>query len=250
MTTRRREHLAGQIVVWIAQLSQTQDSLGFLEPCLDAKDRERAVRFKFADDRARFVLGRGLLRKCLGHYLEQTPETIELGYSDLGRPILAHDETIQFNISHSNDLIALAVTANAKVGIDVERVERHPDLLELAARIFSEHDLQAFQALPANEALAVFYRVWTRKEAYLKARGEGITEGLPLISASFGPEKTSTITDTRDANAAQTWRVVDLFVPNDYMGCLACDDASRPLDCRFVHLDKGEIIREPSSSLK
>ena len=125
-----------------------------------------------------------------------------------------------------------------------------PDLLELANRIFSEQDLKTFQAFPANEALAAFYRAWTRKEAYLKARGEGIAEGLPLISASFGPEKTSTITDTRDATAAQTWRVIDLLVPNDYMGCLACENASRRLDCRFVHLEKGEFIRDASSILK
>jgi len=132
----------------------------------------------------------------------------------------------------------------------VELVQPHPDLLELAKRIFSEKDLQTFQAYPAHEALTAFFRAWTRKEAYLKARGEGIAEGLPLISASFGPEKTSTITDTRDKSAGQTWRVSNLLVPADYMGCLACDDAGKRLDCRFLHLDKGEIIGDSPSSLK
>jgi 4'-phosphopantetheinyl transferase len=250
MKAHRRDHLDGQIVVWIALLSRMRESLGSLEPFLDAKDRERAARFKFADDRARFVIGRGLLRRCLGRYLDQAPESVELGYTDLGRPILPRDETIQFNISHSVDVIALAVTANAKVGIDVERMERHPDLVELADRIFSEQDRKTFEAFPPAEALTAFYRAWTRKEAYLKARGEGIAEGLPLISASFGPEQTSAITDTRDANAAQTWHVVDLLVPPDYKGCVACDDASRPLECRYVHLEKGEIIGELSLDLK
>jgi 4'-phosphopantetheinyl transferase len=250
MEAPRREHLTRHIVVWIARLSQSRDTLASLEPCLDGHDRERAARFHFADDRARFVLGRGLLRKCLGFYLEQSPETIELAYTDLGRPILPHDATIQFNISHTKDLVTLAVTAHAQVGIDVELAHPHPDLIELANRIFSETDFQKFQALPSGEALPAFYRAWTRKEAYLKARGEGIAEGLPLISASLGAEKTSTITDTRDKAAAQTWRVVDLLVPNDYTACLACDDAHKRVECRYVHLDKGEIIGDSSSSLK
>jgi 4'-phosphopantetheinyl transferase len=250
MKPQRREHLAANIVVWIARLSQAQDSLRFLEPCLDAGDRERAARFKFAEDRARFVLGRGLLRKCLGHYLEQPPETVELAYTDLGRPLLPQDETIQFNISHTGDLVAFALTASAQVGVDVELVHRPPDLLELAKRIFSDADFRTFQALPADEALPTFYRVWTRKEAYLKARGEGITEGLQLISASLGPETTSRIMDARNESAAQTWRVIDLPVPNDYMGCIACDDARKRLDCRSVRLDKGEFIDEYESGLK
>ena len=77
MEPHRRDHLAGHLIVWIAQVSTSQDSLIFLEPYLDSRDRERAARFRFSGDRARFVLGRGLLRKCLGHYLQQTPETSE-----------------------------------------------------------------------------------------------------------------------------------------------------------------------------
>src|SRR5471030_974636 len=131
-----REHLAGHMIVWIAQVSRARDSLSFLEPCLDSRDRERAERFRFAEDRARFVLGRGLLRKCLGHYLQQTPEAIELATTDRGRPILPQDETVQFSISHTHDLVAIALTSGAQVGIDLEYVQPHWDLPELAKQIF------------------------------------------------------------------------------------------------------------------
>jgi 4'-phosphopantetheinyl transferase len=249
MKPRRREHLAGHVIVWIAQVSKAQDSLIFLEPCLDVRDRERAARFRFPEDRARFVLGRGLLRKCLGHYLQQTPETIELAYTDRGRPILPHDETVQFSISHTHDLVAVAVTAGARVGIDLEYVQPQLDLPELAKRICSDEELQTFQALASRETPAAFFRIWTRKEAYLKARGEGITEGLQEISVSLGSEETGSIKDTRDESAAQTWRLLTLPVPADYMGSLACDDADKRLECTFVHLKKSEIIRDSASSL-
>src|SRR5271156_3414348 len=216
MKPHRREHLAGHMVVWIAHVSKALDSLIFLEPCLDMRDRERAARFRFSEDRARFVLGRGLLRKCLGHYLQQTPETIELASTDRGRPILPHDETIQFSISHTHDLVAVALTTGGQIGIDLEYMKTPSDLPELAKRIFSEEDLQIFQALPDSETLAAFFRAWTRKEAYLKARGEGIAEGLRQISVSLGPEEISSIRDARDKSAARTWQLVDLPVPPDY----------------------------------
>ena len=250
MRPHRREHLAGHMIVWIAQVSKAQDSLIFLEPCLDSRDRERAARFRFSEDRARFVLGRGLLRNCLGHYLQQTPETIELATADRGRPILPHDETVQFSISHTHDLVAVALTADARVGIDLECVQPHWDLPELAKRIFSEEDLQTFQALPGHEAPAAFFRAWTRKEAYLKARGEGIAEGLRQISVSLGPEETGSVKDARDKSAAQTWRLFALPVPADYMGSLACDNVDKQLECNFVHLNKSEIVGDSLSSFR
>jgi len=244
MKPHRREQLAGHVIVWIAHVSKAQDSLIFLEPCLDVRDRERAARFRFPEDRARFVLGRGLLRKCLGRYLQRTPEAIELAYTDRGRPILPQDKTIQFSISHTHDLVAIALTSNACVGIDLEYVQPHWDFPDLAKRIFSEEDLRAFQALPGHEAPAAFFRAWTRKEAYLKACGEGITEGLRQISVPFGPEDACAVKDTRDESAARAWRLLALPVPADYMGCLACDNLDKQLECTFVHLDKNEIIRD------
>jgi len=244
---KRRDHLAANMVVWIAHVSQAQDSLVHLEPCLDDHDRERAARFHFADDRARFILGRGLLRKCLGHYLEQKPETIELAYTDLGRPILPHDKDVHFNISHTQDLVAIALTSGARIGIDLEYAQPHSDLIELAGRIFSADDLKLFQALPSREKTDAFYRAWTRKEAYLKARGEGIAEGLQLISVSFGSEETVSIIDSRDEAATSTWRLRALPLPGGYTGNLACDDMYRHLELAFVELEQGELTIRTSS---
>lgn len=245
MKPRPRDHLASHMIVWIAHLSQAKGSLAALEGWLDARDRERAARFRFAEDRGRFVLGRALVRKSLGHYLTQAPESIALAYTELGRPFFPHDDTIHFSISHTKDLVALALTAGARIGIDLEAIKNHPDLFELAERIFSPVDLGKFQSLPAAEKLAAFYRAWTRKEAYLKARGEGITDGLQQISVSLGAEASVPIEDSRSPMPGN-WRLVSLPVPPGYAGTLACDETTKRLEGAFVRFSQDELISDSS----
>jgi 4'-phosphopantetheinyl transferase len=235
-----REHLERSIVVWITRVSQAPESLDFLDPLLDDHDRERAARFRFAEDRARFVLGRSLVRKALGLYLGQEPETIKLSYADRGRPVFAEDETVHFSISHTHDIVAVALAANARVGLDFEFVKPAVDLAELAERILGEEDLRKFQALPRAEALTVFFRAWTRKEAYLKACSEGIADGLRQVSVSFGAEDISPLIDSRDETGSRKWRLHNLTGAKDYMGALACDDPGRHVDCLDVQLKKDE----------
>jgi 4'-phosphopantetheinyl transferase len=243
MNLERRKHLAGHMIVWIAHVLKTQESLSYLESYLDAGDRERAARFHFAADRARFVLGRGLLRKCLGYYLMQPPETIDLGYTNLGRPVLPSDREVQFSITHTHDLVAIAVTCGARIGIDLEFKQPQKDLPGLARRIFSPEDFRDFEALDPADKLDAFYRAWTRKEAYLKARGEGIAEGLQRISVSFGEEKEAgAIRDTTSGSDTTPWRLIALPLPTGYAGCLVCDGLDKQLDGAFIHLDKGDVV--------
>ena len=242
MKDDRREHLEGHVVVWMTQVLTAQNAMPFLESCLDAHDRERAARFHFAEDRARYVLGRALVRNILGRYLAQAPETIALTYTDHGQPYFPGDETMRFSITHAHDLVAVALTANAQIGIDIEYVERKLNLNELAGRILSADDFGAFKALPGSEKEAEFFRVWTRKEAYLKARGEGISEGLQKISVSFGPDEVTSLADTRDESTAQKWRMHKLSLPAEYMGALACDDAAKRIDFQRVGFEGSELI--------
>jgi 4'-phosphopantetheinyl transferase len=249
MKALSRKLLDEKVVVLIARVSNEQDSLGHLEQWLDSRDRERAVRFRFAEDRARFILGRGLLRKTLGTYLQKAADSITLGYTDRDRPIFPEDETIQFNLSHTQDLVAIALTAHARVGVDLEHMEIKSDLLPLAKRILSLDDYGRFQTLSAEELPAAFFRIWTRKEAYLKARGEGISGGIQRISVSFGPEATSSVADERENSSVERWRIINLPTPDNYMGCVACDDTVKSIECSYVRFEAGEIIRDSSTSL-
>jgi 4'-phosphopantetheinyl transferase len=248
MEPSSRDHLDGSIVVWMANVEQARDSLVFLDPYLDQRDRERAGQFRFEEDHARFVLGRCLVRKCLGLYLRRNAETIELAYTDRGRPLLANDETVQFSISHTHDLVAIALTAGAQIGIDLEYVQPDLNFVELAARIFSQDDLQTFQALSPREMPAAFFRAWTRKEAYLKARGEGIGERLRQVSVSWEAEEVGPVRDLE--NPTPAWRLLALPVPVNYIGSLACADPAKRLECSSVHFDQDEIIRKPCADFK
>ena len=244
MDTVYRKDLDHAIVVWVTRVSQAPDPLESLDSLLDDRDRERAARFRFAEDRARFILGRGLIRQSLGLYLGENPEAIKLSYAERGRPVFADDETIHFSISHTRDIVAIALTAQARVGIDFEFMKPAVDLSELAERILSEDDFRKFQALPRHEAVNAFFRAWTRKESYLKACGEGIADGLKLVSVSFGPEEISPLTDARDESAVRRWRLHNLTVSKEYMGALACDDATRRMECHHVHFHQGNIVTD------
>ncbi|HEX4140166.1 MAG TPA: 4'-phosphopantetheinyl transferase superfamily protein [Candidatus Methylacidiphilales bacterium] len=247
MTTSDREvDPASAVVVWLANVPELQDELAGLEALLDPRERERAESFRFAEDRARFTVGRGLLRHGLRRYAPKVPPAIEMAYSSLGRPLVpAEYEAPRFSISHTRDLVALAFAAGAQAGVDLEYMQPPVDLLELAERILSEEDLHAFVSLPRHERLPAFFRVWTRKEAYLKARGEGIATGLQDVSVSLAAEAVILVTDRRDSSST-AWRLHSLPVPAEYMGCVACDEATRPVSCLSVRMEKREVRLEPT----
>jgi 4'-phosphopantetheinyl transferase len=244
MKDERREHLDGNVVVWMAEVSASRDALRFLEPYLDAQDRERAARFHFAEDRARYVLGRALVRNILGRYWSQTPETIELASTERGQLYFSDDEAMRFSITHAHNLVAVALTANARVGIDIEYMERKLNLEGLGERILSAEDFRVFQVLPDRVMVPTFFRIWTRKEAYLKGTGEGITDALKEITVSMHTEEIGTISDARDEADAKKWRMHSLALPENYLGCVACDDAAKRVDFRPVRFDGGEVIEE------
>ena len=243
--TDREDAPDAALVVWIARVPEFREELPALESLLDPREVERAGRFRFPEDRTRFVVGRGLLRHALRRYAPQIPATLEIAYSNLGRPFIpAEHEAPRFSISHTRDLVTLAFADVAQVGVDVEFIQAPVDLLDLAERILSEDDFRTFQTFPPVERQLAFFRAWTRKEAYLKARGEGIGTGLQDVSVSFAAEAASPVNDRRDESSA-SWRLHMLPVPDDYMSCVACDEAARPVASFAVRMNKGELRLKP-----
>lgn len=154
---------------------------------LDGEERERAARFRLALHRRRFVAARGALRRILGGYLGMPPAELHFTYGPHGKPALPAHPELSFNLSHSEDLALLAVTCGPPVGVDVERLRRLDNLEGLARRVLSGRERRRLAALPPEQRQAAFHRAWTRKEAYLKARGEGIFRGLERVEVTFEP---------------------------------------------------------------
>jgi len=156
---------------------------------LSAAERERAGRFAFGRDARRFIVGRGRLRQLLGARLGVRPESVELVYGARGKPALANSgrNSLRFNLSHRDDLAVYALSWGSDVGIDVEAIRPLPDADAVAARFFSRPEHAAYRALDPRDRLLGFFQCWTRKEAFIKALGEGLSHPLDSFDVSLAP---------------------------------------------------------------
>jgi 4'-phosphopantetheinyl transferase len=215
----------GEIHVRAASLQLAAEQLAGLADTLSAAEKERAGKFKFDRHRNRFIAGRGWLRATLAAYLQTNPARLDFVYSVQGKPALSPEfdpAQIHFNLAHSEDLALLAITRIGPVGIDVERIRQVKDAAELVARFFCARENELFQQLPASEKPAAFFNLWTRKEALLKATGEGIGKALSEVEVSFLPgEPARLVGIAGDADRAAQWRLHELSPAPGYVGAVA-----------------------------
>ncbi len=161
----------GQVHVWRIPLDQWAADTSVLT----ADERIRAERFHRERDRRCFVTARCGLRQILGRYLAQDAAAIEFCYGQYGKPFLTA-APIEFNLSHSAELAVVAVAIDRPVGVDLERIKPVKDLEQLTARFFTPGEHQQIMILPPDQRLLAFFRIWTCKEAYLKATGDGLRQ--------------------------------------------------------------------------
>ena len=159
--------------VWLADLDDAASDEGAGE-VLSEDERARAQRFVFDVHRRRFIAARAWLRRCLAERLGRPAASLRFEYGPVGKPALAGTDRLRFNLSHSGRYALLAVTEGAEVGVDIEHVRPLSDMEALAERVFSAAERAALAAVPAERRVEAFFAGWTRKEAYIKARGEGI----------------------------------------------------------------------------
>jgi len=177
-----------EVHVWHVALDVSSAIAARLHATLSRDERERSARFRFVRDRHRFSAAHGALRELLGRYLATRPERIGFVRNAFGKPTLAPGfcDRLKFNLSHSGDLALIAVVADSEVGADLERLRPRPDDADVARCFFSIDELRQLNALPRSLHSAAFMRFWTRKEAYVKARGEGLAIPLNSFSVPLG----------------------------------------------------------------
>jgi 4'-phosphopantetheinyl transferase len=202
--------LPGEIHVWRANLDVDAAALGRLRQTLCGDERARAARFHSCLNGDRYTAGRGMLRELLSRYLQTQPEEFVFTLNDHGKPALEPGRgavDLRFNLSHSHDQALFAFRLGHEVGVDVERVRSSGKELRLAERFFSPQEVAALRALPSNLQPEAFFRYWTRKEAYIKARGEGLGINLASFSVSFVSDIDAhlPITGHDDPEAARWW---------------------------------------------
>lgn len=218
-----------KIHVWCASLQRSPSEIEELRAILSPDEKNRASKFHFPQHQRRFTVARGILRKLLADYLNLNPQNIRFNYLERGKPELVGDRCLQFNVSHSEELALYAIGLTSPVGVDVEFLRPSPDIEQIAARFFTKREYEELRSLPPLDKTVAFFRCWTRKEAYLKACGDGLGGGLDSIEVSLTPEaQISRINGSKDSS---NWTMYSSIPAEGYVGAIACAARSASIDC-------------------
>jgi 4'-phosphopantetheinyl transferase len=216
-----------EVHLWIAHLEICAEKFSYFKSILSLDERERAGRFRKIRDAQRYVAARGILRSLLAAYLMIEPDRLRFAYDAFGKPRVAGKETLssmKFSISHSDDLALFGFARGHRIGVDVERIRPDIDVEDLAARFFSPNELKKLRSLSADQQKEAFYSGWTRKEAYLKGRGEGLSFPLDRVEVSLTPDQCAMILKTSDDHDVwRRWILQHLSPAPGYIGAAAVE---------------------------
>jgi len=217
-----------EVHVWLAGLDHAAIGLDACAGCLSPTERERAARFKFAQDRKRYLISHAALRSILGVYLGMDPALIAFAAGPAGKPKLAPSlagREIEFNLSHSGEVALVAVSRGKEIGIDVERIREDFEFEPIAQRFFTANEVAALRCLPGDLQREAFYRCWTAKEALLKAKGTGLSGALDEvhIEAAGGSIRTTP--------AQHGWTLGEVNPIPDYAAALALETRPHKIQC-------------------
>lgn len=209
-----------QIHIWHSDLDGVSPLA--LSSYLSADEKIRASRFHFEKDRRRFIAARGWLRFILAYYLQAKPDQLGFIYNEYGKPELINSSGITFNISHSENIALFAFAKNLTLGIDIEAKNRRCDMDGIAQRFFSEAEYAVLKNLSEEKKRDAFFNGWTRKEAFLKAIGQGLSYSLNNVEVTLLPEdKAEFIAIHDNENNKEEWSLYNLDINPDYAAALA-----------------------------
>lgn len=223
----------GEVHVWLAELDVLPATT--LRGHLSPDEVARADRFRFTRDRQRFIGARGLLRELLGRYLDVDPAALCFAYGPRGKPSLAGDggpERVRFNVSHSGGLALLAFARERELGVDVELERPVPEAESIAERYFSPREGAELGRLPPAERPQAFFRCWTRKEAFIKATGDGLSRPLDAFDVTLAPREAARLlrVEGKPEEAARWW-MEGLEPAEGFAGALAVEGRPARLAC-------------------
>jgi 4'-phosphopantetheinyl transferase len=228
---------ANEAHVWRASLDQPADTIAKLAPFLSQDEYQRAMRRYRPVDRDRFIVGRGILRKIISAYLALQPGQLRFTYNEYGRPAVSDDQNdcaLNFNLAHSAELVLYAVTRERVVGIDIEYIHDDFATLEIAEHFFSKDEVAALKSLPADQRTIGFFNCWSRKEAFIKAKGMGVSYPLDRFTVSLAPGEPPALLKVDDDNReVARWKMYELKLGADYAAALIA--AGAPITLKQRH---------------
>ncbi|HXM35921.1 MAG TPA: 4'-phosphopantetheinyl transferase superfamily protein, partial [Pyrinomonadaceae bacterium] len=226
-----------EVHVWRAALEQPAPIAESLRQLLSPDEQTRAARFHFEKDRRHFVIARGVLRSLLGRYLGIAPDSLRFAYNDHGKPQLAAEvpqqlTQLKFNLAHSGGLAVYAFTGLGEIGVDLEQINPEFTGDDIARRFFSAAEVACLDQLPADARGLAFFNCWTRKEAFIKAKGIGLSLALDQFDVTLAPDQETELLRTRwDDSEAGRWSLRALEVGEGYVGAVAVEAHNWQLNC-------------------
>jgi len=220
--------------LWRVDLAAVAEAEHRWIEALSADERARATRFHFSRDRQYFTATRALLRMILGSYLGSDPRALVFRYLEKEKPSLSFpsESRVEFNVSHSGDVALLAFARDRALGVDVEHLRENFDHAAIARRFFSEQEQRQLEALAPSERYHGFFRCWTRKEAYIKALGTGLSLPLNQFDVSLKAGDANALLSTRpDAAEAARWSLQEVPAGNGYVAALCVRGHGWELKC-------------------
>ena len=215
----------GEVHVWRVELDQRDEVVDEFWKTLEPSETDRANRFHFETHRRGFVVSRGFLRLVIGRYFGTSPGALRFSYGPSGKPALNgphQDSRLRFNLSHSHGVALFAFTEDKQLGVDVEHVREDFASEEIARRFFSRSEFESLCSLPVEQQVAAFFRCWTRKEAFIKATGKGLSQPLDAFDVTLAPEVPAALLRVSD-DEAERWSMFDVEVGEGYAGALAVE---------------------------
>ena len=213
-----------EVHIWRADLEVDECFQSSFLKLLSPDEKNRARKFRFAKDSRNFIAARGILRLLIGKYLEINPAEISFQYSKFGKPGIVNNNSLQFNISHSQNIALFAFTKRFNIGIDVEFVNPDIEVKDIAANFFSKNEILNLLALAEEQQTLGFFNCWTRKEAFIKAVGEGLSFPLDKFEVSLEPDKPAKLLATDwEPEAVSKWSIYSMSPAANFVGSLAIE---------------------------
>ncbi len=212
---------AHEVHVWLVRADDAALCMACCENLLATAERERAARFKFEKDRRLYTVAHAALRSILAGYLNIAPGDLEFEIGQRGKPRLAptfSKDSLEFNLSHSSEVALLAVTREREIGVDVEHIKEQFAFAEVAERYFTTREVSALRALPEALQRRAFYQCWTSKEAFLKAKGVGLSGELDEVEIVLAGEGRVQVKSTLPG-----WYLGELNPCDGYVGAVALE---------------------------
>ena len=232
-----------QIHLWTVDLQASEQVEQSFRSLLSPDELARADRFRLQHLRRSFILTRGCLRSILALYLDTLPRAIQIFYGAAGKPAIHSQAQLQFNVSHSGDRAIFAFTPACELGIDLEKLRPISHMQDIANRFFCPAEAAELMSLPEDQRDRAFFLCWTRKEAYIKATGQGLSAALDSFRVSLNPQRPAAFVHiNQSVEAARGWTLHSFEAARNYVAALAYHDSERSIDV-FPVLEPNQLLQ-------